>query len=245
MLDNGFLRPDGAAPRRVLPRTTPKAEVKEEVTKKEDIERWVQSAGMPITSNVEQIVVTGATGATDAIAPNNAAPPSNAPQPASQPNIYAQRLEEEVKREREEMKKRMEEEMKRRMEEEVQRRVQEEAAKTAEAEQKLQQMHLAFSRQMKDRIEQNEMHVRSIQNQAKMEIERADKEREAVAAAAVEMEMQKVRQREGEVERQLREIAERQKARQNQEQADCAVVAQQQQRAEQQIADLKKELKKQ
>ena len=57
--------------------------------------------------------------------------------------------------------------------------------------------------------------------------------------------MQKVRQREGEVERQLREIAERQKARQNQEQADRAVVAQQQQRAEQQIADLKKELKKQ
>ena len=56
------------------------------------------------------------------------------------------------------------EEMNRQMEEEVQRRLKEEMAKTPMAEQRLQQMHQAFSRQMKERIDQNECQIKSIQD---------------------------------------------------------------------------------
>ena len=87
--------------------------------------------------------------------------------------------------------------------------------------------------------------MKRVQDQAKFEIERADKEREMAAAATIEIEMQKVRERESKVDQQLETIAEMRKVREEQELAERSEQLQQQQRAETQIAELKQELKKQ
>ena len=246
----GFLRPEGL-PRRTLPQTTPKTEVKAAIDKKEeDIVRWVQETGAFDTGVNNEPGVAGALGVPGVIVTNGAAPASTAP-PAmildpktikvTKPNAYALKLDEEVKKEREEMQKRMREEVQRQVQAEVAKAT---AAKEA-AEQKLQNMHQEFRRQMKERVELNEQQIQSIQNQAKAEIERADKEREVIATAAIEQEMQKVRKREEEADRLLLDIEEQRKTREEAAKSERAANYQQQQRAERQIADLKKELKKQ
>ena len=113
------------------------------------------------------------------------------------------------------------------------------------AEEKLRRMHQEFSRQMQARVQQNEQNVKSIKDQAEAEIHRADREREQVAAATIEQEMKKVRQRESEVDRQRQELAIQQKAMEDARNAEEAANLIKQQRAERQIMDLKKELKKQ
>ena len=62
---------------------------------------------------------------------------------------------------------------------------------------------------------------------------------------AIEMEMQKVRARESKVDQQLQTIANKQKERDDKDQAERDERLQQQQRAEKQIADLKKEVLRQ
>ena len=51
--------------------------------------------------------------------------------------------------------------------------------------------------------------MQTVQNQARKEIEDADRQREQVAAAIIESEMKKVREKESKVDQQLKNIAER------------------------------------
>ena len=86
---------------------------------------------------------------------------------------------------------------------------------------------------MRIQITDAEQKMQTVQNQARKEIEDADRQREEVAAALIESEMKKVREKESKVDQQLKNIAERYKARESQEQADRAELVLLRERAEQ------------
>ena len=181
--------------------------------------------------------VTGATGAINAASPKRRVPlftldPSATATPVSDVHVQALR---EMGKEREEMKRQMTAHF---------AQVLDENRKATQ--QQIAQMQQDFLRQMqesRENAQQAESQVKHYQDQARKE--RAEKEKEMAMAAAMKTEMQKVREKERNSDRRLREMEEQKKAREKQEQAEHSALLQQQQRAEQQINDLKHELERQ
>ena len=230
---------------------TPKTEVKVGAdAKNAEIEKWMEGANTVVNAHFDANGVPGVNGATGAMGASSATgaistnDAANIPSNGAAPPIFVLNPSKER------------EEMQREIQLEVQKAV---AANEKAAQQKYQWMQQEFDRQMRIQITDAEQKMQIVQNQARKEIEDADRQREQVAAAIIESEMKKVREKESKVDQQLKNIAERYEARQSQEQADRAELVllreraeqqkqqaeQQQQRAEQQIMDLKKELKRQ
>ena len=214
---------------------TPRPEVKGEIGKKEaEIARWVEKTGAFNDGVISSPGARNFSGAPGTIVTNDATPLIVLDPPATTPVSEIVRLK--MEKEREEMEKQMRAHI---------TQVLDENGKATQRQIQLLQQN--FARQLQescDKAQRAESQMIYVQDQAIKEKERVEKENEMAITAAIETEMRKMREKERNVDQKLREIAEQQKARERQKQADHSAYMQQQQRAEQQIADLKDELKR-